>query len=215
MVPPVRCSLSLVALATTMTVGMALLLTVCMMGSFAGATVATVATETTRTNERLLSAASQLLSVAPPPRMCGTVIQTATKDQVIAFLTGYTQVLLLSFNNPGLTNVAVALVTGPIKYGIQARVVCSSCQRIREIYPDASFVSNTTAPNGFPSFCGPDRYASNTTFSGLVLLPIDEATNKTVAGKIKVCRVCMFVCGCIYANPHGCYRFGVVIQKLH
>lgn len=118
----------------------------------------------------------------PPKRTCGQVIGVASREEVLNLVDG-----IWSIVNP-TDNLLASVTSTSILYGLQARVVCGSCAQVYQTYAGAPFLSaaNSTQSNAFARFCGPTRFAHNTTFSSLVLTPINATTQEPLHARLKV-----------------------------
>ena len=125
----------------------------------------------------------------PPNRTCGQIINTVTLAQ-IRVLSGS---LLESFFPSEFVGIGQQVLGSLFQYAVQAQVVCASCQEIMTLYEEqgASFLNQDNGDDNdqgrfsFQSYCGADKFASNVTYSALLLIPVHDESQKPVAGTLK------------------------------
>jgi hypothetical protein len=106
-----------------------------------------------------------------PSRECGQVIGVTPMEVIIDLMN-----TIAGRINGTLIDAVAPLLNATIRYDIEARVVCSSCEQVA-----TSSLSADTSEFGFGTYCGEDRYLYNATHSGLLFLPIDRETGKVIA----------------------------------
>lgn len=107
----------------------------------------------------------------PPSRECGQVIGVTPMEVVINLMNAITGGI-----NGTLKDAVAPLLNATIRYDIEARVVCSSCEQVA-----TSSLNADTSEFGFGTYCGEDRYLYNATHSGLLFLPFERETGKVIA----------------------------------
>jgi hypothetical protein len=130
-----------------------------------------------------------------PSRSCGDIISIATVQDI----QNAAKSLISAFLNESSTAlILVNIVQEIVQYDVQAQVVCGSCQDVMldSFAESSSFTNNKNNNNNTnnnhdtnrfqPSFyCNSSQFASNVTYSNLLLLPLDPATNSSISGVLK------------------------------
>jgi hypothetical protein len=117
-----------------------------------------------------------------PSRSCGDIISIATVEEI----QGAAKSLMNAFLNDSSTVLLVVnILQDMVQYDVQAQVVCGSCQDV--VIDQSSSTDDTYTTDRFkPSFyCDESQFASNITYSNLLLIPIDPTTNSSAQGILK------------------------------
>lgn len=111
---------------------------------------------TTTKKERRLMSDEELFG-------CNTIVDTIPADEIKGFLNDAIDIAIGSVSFAAI--FLKTLVIAKSNFGVQVRKVCASC---------ADFAIDNA---DYQRYCGKDVYGYNTTFSGLVLFPLDTNGN--------------------------------------
>lgn len=86
-----------------------------------------------------------------------------------------------AFNGP-----AKIIMKDSLQYDLEARKICTSCEEVATLYADYDFVKqDSEGIASFQSYCGEDTNDYTSTFSGLMIIPVETGTDDYVIGKLK------------------------------